>query len=209
MIFSNPSYLTACLVPQYVKGKKRVRPAQGATEKSNSLSVIIEDENGDDDGANDSSDDESCCSDKETDHLYTRTASVQVAWRDDEAGAIAGRSDLLLFTPGEVAQAFSHFSYMATGRKRLICDIQGVYDEAKKLLQISDPVIHYYHRRKEHRRNVHGRTDLGQKGMDLFFKTHECSELCRLVTRGFRKAKRPYHDIGNDELAQRQKRIKL
>jgi hypothetical protein len=35
-----------------------------------------------------------------------------------ETAAAAG--GLLYFTPSQVAQAFSHFSYVATGRKRLI-----------------------------------------------------------------------------------------
>ena len=92
------------------------------------------------------------------------------------------------FNALEVAQAFSHFrvSYVASGEKRLICDLQGVHDPTINTLQISDPVVHYYNRRKEHRKCVHGRTDLGYRGIQTFFKHHECSELCKLVTTGFR-----------------------
>lgn len=99
------------------------------------------------------------------------------------------RSELYCFTPSEVAQAFSHFSYWATGRKRLICDLQGVFDEEGNVLKLSDPVIHYHSH--TNRRFVHGRTDRGWKGMGMFFETHHehCGRLCRLVTRGFRRPK--------------------
>ena len=95
------------------------------------------------------------------------------------------------FSASEVAQAFSHFSYMATGRKRLICDLQGVFDEKSNTLMFTDPVIHYFNYRKQERKNVHGRTDQGRKGMAMFFDTHKecCGRLCRLVTGGFRKAR--------------------
>jgi hypothetical protein len=96
----------------------------------------------------------------------------------------------IVFSPFEVAQAFSHFSYWATGKKRLICDIQGVYDEEKNMLRLSDPVIHYQNYRREHKRMVHGKTDRGTKGFAMFFETHECSKLCHLVTAGFKTADR-------------------
>jgi hypothetical protein len=93
------------------------------------------------------------------------------------------------FTPSQVAQAFSHFSYWATGRKRLICDLQGVFDETENVLKFSDPVMHYHDHRRLERRNVHGRTDRGKNGMAMFFQTHkdECGHLCRLVNGGFKK----------------------
>ena len=46
------------------------------------------------------------------------------------------------FTQFEVAQAFSHFSYFATGRKRLICDLQGVYNECEFGLEITFRDLH-------------------------------------------------------------------
>ena len=95
----------------------------------------------------------------------------------------------ILFTPTQVAQAFSHFSYLHSNRSRLVCDLQGVFDEGKNVLQFSDPVIHYYNPQRKDRRCVHGRTDRGQDGIKDFFATHSCKEqgnLCQLVTRGFR-----------------------
>ena len=89
-------------------------------------------------------------------------------------------------------QAFSHFSYSESHRRRLVCDLQGVYDERENILKFSDPVIHYFNQHREDRRGVHGRTDRGKKGMAQFFDTHkeQCGHLCRLVTGGFRKGKR-------------------
>lgn len=84
----------------------------------------------------------------------------------------------VVYTPSEVAQAFSHFSYLATRRKRLVCDLQGVYDEKANLLRFSDPVIHYYNHLREDRHGVHGRTDRGRKGIGMFFSTHVCGLLC-------------------------------
>ena len=97
-----------------------------------------------------------------------------------------------VFSASEVAQAFSHFSYYATGKKRLICDLQGVFDANENLLRFSDPVIHYHNPNKLERRSVHGRTDLGKKGMAMFFDTHKdcCGHLCRLVTGGFHRHRR-------------------
>jgi Alpha-kinase family len=94
----------------------------------------------------------------------------------------------IIFTPSQVAQAFSHFSFIHTKGERLVCDLQGVFDEAKNELLFSDPVIHYYNSKRHRRRNVHGRTDRGRNGIDDFFRTHCCDEqnnLCQLVSRGF------------------------
>jgi len=99
------------------------------------------------------------------------------------------------FTAFEVAQAFSHFTFVTTGRKRLVCDLQGVFDEEANVLRFSDPVIHYSNPRSG-RRGVHGLTDRGEKGIRIFFDTHykHCGHLCKLMMRGFR---RPTHQQGN------------
>ena len=107
---------------------------------------------------------------------------------DVEYATAAGNRQMrqVCFTPSEVAQAFSHYTYLATGKKRLVCDLQGVYDETENVLRFSDPVIHYT-RSKTGRRSVHGRTDKGEKGIGMFFATHKehCGYLCRLVNRRF------------------------
>ncbi|KAJ1482862.1 hypothetical protein T484DRAFT_1802619 [Baffinella frigidus] len=45
----------------------------------------------------------------------------------------------------DIPQAFSHFTYIYTKRKKLVCDLQGVLNEActPPLFELTDPVIHY------------------------------------------------------------------
>ena len=74
-----------------------------------------------------------------------------------------------------------------SGRKLLICDLQGNYDGEHKMFRFTDPVIHYHNTQKSTKKCVYGRTDKGQKGMHDFLRTHECSALCHLLTKGFRK----------------------
>jgi hypothetical protein len=115
---------------------------------------------------------------------------------DHEGGFLPYRSvDPIEFTPSEVAQAFSHYTYLASGRKRLVCDLQGVYDEKVRLLKFSDPVIHYHNSQRLDRQFVHGRTDRGKKGIAMFFATHHehCGHLCKLMHRGFRRRRRTNH----------------
>ena len=85
------------------------------------------------------------------------------------------------FTVADIPQAFSYFSYSQSGRKYLVCDLQGVLDESSETpcFELTDPVIHY--RSISGRKNVFGRTDRGQKGINSFYKTHKCSDLCKAL----------------------------
>jgi len=93
--------------------------------------------------------------------------------------------NLIRVTPGEVAQAFSHFSYIFSKKTRLICDLQGEYDEALSLFKFTDPVIHYHNYMKEENTKIYGRSDKGRKGIQAFLSSHVCNHLCRLVTQGY------------------------
>lgn len=77
-------------------------------------------------------------------------------------------------------QAFSHFTYRYSQREKLVCDLQGVLDSSVSpaVFELTDPVIHFNNTR---RRKVYGRTDHGAKGMNKFFETHVCNDLCRLL----------------------------
>lgn len=141
------------------------------------LHTVIEDDE-------DSEDEDSSDSEDDNEH---RIRIAKSKHSDEFKFEISGRDEELSFTVTQIAQAFSHFSYVFTRGKCLVCDIQGVHDKESNRLSISDPVIHYYNRRKENKKNIYGRTDLGPTGMRLFWQTHECSELCNLVTRGFRQ----------------------
>jgi len=89
------------------------------------------------------------------------------------------------FRHDEVAQAFSHFSYIHGGRKTLICDLQGAFNRVGKVLVLTDPVIHFFDPSKDHKRGVYGRTDRGEKGIADFLRNHECNGLCDLMCKGF------------------------
>ncbi|CAN0009219.1 unnamed protein product [Ectocarpus sp. 12 AP-2014] len=82
-------------------------------------------------------------------------------------------------------QAFSHFSFWQTRRRMLVCDLQGVLSSSVAgenragVFEFTDPVIHY--RSKSGRTQVYGKTDLGRSGMNRFFDTHRCNDVCRLL----------------------------
>ena len=81
----------------------------------------------------------------------------------------------------DYVQAFSHFTYIHTNRKLLVCDLQGIYNDAATppRFELTDPAIHY--RSSRRREMVYGRTDKGTDGIQLFFKTHKCTKICKLM----------------------------
>jgi Mg-chelatase subunit ChlD len=81
--------------------------------------------------------------------------------------------------PSDYLQAFTHFTYLFTNKKVMVCDLQGVYncDMVPPTFELTDPAIHY--RSSVGRVMVFGRTDKGVGGMRLFFHTHKCSEICK------------------------------
>jgi len=80
-------------------------------------------------------------------------------------------------------QAFSHFTYQKSKYKLIVVDLQGVLKFGSfgtKIFFLTDPVIHY--RKQTRAKNYNfGRTNLGEKGMQAFFATHQCSALCRAL----------------------------
>ena len=101
--------------------------------------------------------------------------------RDLTSATASDRRVGVKFTVADIPQAFSYFSYSQSGRKYLVCDLQGVLDESSETpcFELTDPVIHY--RSISGRKNVFGRTDRGQKGINSFYKTHKCSDLCKAL----------------------------
>ena len=100
--------------------------------------------------------------------------------------------------PTDYVQAFTHFTYLFTVRQVMVCDLQGVYnyDLVPPTFEFTDPAIHY--RSKKGRRHVFGRTDDGEAGMDKFFETHKCNQVCKLMqlsrrNRNWRKKWRTDH----------------
>lgn len=66
-------------------------------------------------------------------------------------------------------QAFSHYTYEASGRQILICDIQGVGD------RYTDPQIH------SHDGVGFGKGNMGERGVDRFLASHRCNAICRYL----------------------------
>lgn len=91
------------------------------------------------------------------------------------------------FTIDEIPQAFSHFTYINSGRKFLICDLQGVLNTKSNppVFEMTDPAIHYY--RKMTSRRDFGRTDRGQEGIDHFLRTYKSYEFSKVLSRQFIK----------------------
>ncbi len=75
----------------------------------------------------------------------------------------------------DVPQVFSHYTYEASERKKLVCDIQGVWNKVDGYI-LTDPVVHTISNNRCHKM---GRTDKGQTGIDCFFETHVCGPLCK------------------------------
>ena len=102
---------------------------------------------------------------------------------DDDDGSPP--DEMLAVRDDDIPQAFSCFTYHYTKKRALVCDLQGVLTtnaDQSRLFEFTDPVIHF--RSKTKKRTGHfGRTDRGRKGIDDFFKTHTCSELCRALKR--------------------------
>eukprot|EP01100_Stratorugosa_tubuloviscum_P001644 TRINITY_DN136_c1_g2_i1.p1 TRINITY_DN136_c1_g2~~TRINITY_DN136_c1_g2_i1.p1 ORF type:complete len:405 (-),score=168.21 TRINITY_DN136_c1_g2_i1:154-1368(-) len=73
-------------------------------------------------------------------------------------------------TERNTPQAFSHFTYEASNKRALICDIQGVDD------LYTDPQMHTI----ESMPSL-GKGNLGSKGFDRFFATHHCNAICQYL----------------------------
>ena len=81
-------------------------------------------------------------------------------------GVVCSKSGL-----SELVQAFSHFSWVNSGRSLVICDLQGV--EFGSRVTLIDPAIH------SASACCYGNTDLGAAGIENFFKTHVCGDFCQ------------------------------
>jgi hypothetical protein len=84
-------------------------------------------------------------------------------------------------------QAFSHFTYIESRRKYLVCDLQGALAPStapgvQPVFQLTDPVIHYAS--SKGRKYIYGRTDHGKKGFSRFFQSHKCNAICGLLSLG-------------------------
>lgn len=106
---------------------------------------------------------------------------------DGEINPIQATQKKYNISLSDYPQCFSHFSYRKTNRKMLVCDLQGVFDSSQDppVYELTDPVIHYSPLNKgdgrRFRKRKFGRTDLGENGINKFFETHRCNDLCALL----------------------------
>lgn len=70
----------------------------------------------------------------------------------------------------DACQAFSHYTWVKSEKRMVVCDIQGVKTTTGVLL--TDPAIH------DKNILLHGATNLGAKGIKLFFQHHKCNHIC-------------------------------
>jgi hypothetical protein len=86
----------------------------------------------------------------------------------------------------EAMEAFSHWSYHASGGQHLVCDLQGRYRDnrrfrnGKSRFELTDVAICS-------RARSFGPTDLGEKGIESFFANHQCNNFCRNWSRPHRE----------------------
>jgi len=85
------------------------------------------------------------------------------------------------FSAEDIPQAFSCFSYWESKRRFLICDLQGILntDRSPPYFELTDPVVH--HRDSVKGKTKYGRTDKGPEGIIALFRTHVCSNICRML----------------------------
>ena len=108
-------------------------------------------------------------------------------WNNNDGYVAEGRDQMLdketqdsAFSVEDIPQAYSHFTYLASKRRFLICDLQGVLntDVHPPVFELTDPAAHYSEMTN---RKDYGRTDRGEQGIQDFFKTHKCSRLCHML----------------------------
>jgi len=71
-------------------------------------------------------------------------------------------------------QSFSHFTHYYTEGKLMVVDIQGVIIKGQQgeIYIYTDPQIHSIDRRG------YGKGNCGREGMERFFRTHKCNDIC-------------------------------
>lgn len=74
---------------------------------------------------------------------------------------------------GKCLQAFSHFTYERSGKKLVICDLQGCWDPVRQECRLTDPACHTLDEKRRF-----GESNCGPKGIDNFFSAHHCNEIC-------------------------------
>ena len=75
----------------------------------------------------------------------------------------------------DTSQAFSHYTWVKSGKQLVVCDLQGVTKSNKIFL--TDPAIHS----KDYMllQPKKGGNNLGPPGIKKFFASHKCNSICK------------------------------
>ena len=74
----------------------------------------------------------------------------------------------------EIPNAFSHWTWCATGGECMVADMQGVQRDTLGYL-CTDPQVQHIERGR------YGRGNLGEKGIAAFFAAHKCGRMCKTL----------------------------
>ena len=75
-------------------------------------------------------------------------------------------------------QALSHFSFVESKQMFLLTDVQG-WQLRECQYVLTDPALHTNDRKGLKR--IPGDSDHGYKGMQIFFASHKCNDICKLL----------------------------
>ncbi len=76
----------------------------------------------------------------------------------------------------DAVHAFSHWTWHVTKKQLLVSDVQGLWDSSRKSYTLFDPAIHAS---AENAVLRFAGTNLGKVGINQFFMTHKCNDICR------------------------------
>ena len=81
--------------------------------------------------------------------------------------------------------AFSHWSLVESGFRRLVCDLQGILNEEGRnpKFELTDPCIctRRSDRTRKTKKKGDRRTDMGMWGIRQFLKSHKCNKVCECL----------------------------
>jgi len=78
-------------------------------------------------------------------------------------------------TEHRAVQAFSHWTYHVSNHQLIVVDCQGCFDAARNAFVLTDPAVHSTDL------GAYGGTNMGTMGIERFFSTHRCNDVCRAL----------------------------
>lgn len=102
-------------------------------------------------------------------YMLEQFLSGKIEKFNNNRGIVAGKGSPL----SDLLQAFSHYSWVKSGKTLLICDLQGFRDTSRNCVVLTDPAIH-----SNRGAGRFGAMDGGMTGVVAFFQTHTCSSVC-------------------------------